>query len=161
MQANYPRLEIRKHLGRVADNYFKIEYEEHKVFDPFSKLKLMEDQMRTELAYINKLSKMTLSHAVSSDYKSEISQALIQINSNKYNIERQEQSDKNFSSKQSRYKHKQTVAFPGKNDYVLDDMVKIADQPIINKSKNFQSKEKRKTTQKSSTLSMTSTCELL
>lgn len=123
----------------------------------------MEDQMRTELAYINKLSKMTLGHIVVSEYRPELSQALLQIeNDSKFKTEIQEPSDKNCSSKQTRYKLKQTVAFPGKNDNVLDDMVAIVGQPKTN-PKNKQKKtrksiKKHKFVQKNSTLS---TCELL
>lgn len=166
LQANYPRQEIRKHLGRVADRYFLTDYEDNTIFNPFSKLKLMEDQMRTELAYINKLSKMTLGHIVASEYKPMLSQALLQIeNDTKYETEIQEHSYKNSSSKQTRYKHKQTIAFPGKNDNILDDMVVMAGEPIKitkkKKKKIHQSKTKPKPVQKNSTLSTISTCELL
>lgn len=122
----------------------------------------MEDQLRSELTYINKLSKMTLSHAVTSEYKPEISKALMQIdNSFKYNIEGQDQNDKD-PSKQTYNKHKKTVAFPGKNDNILDDMVEIASQQITNKSKNnSKPKGKQKSGQKSSSLNTMSACKLL
>ncbi|VVC26576.1 Hypothetical protein CINCED_3A011717 [Cinara cedri] len=148
LEENYPRREIRKHLGRAADRYFKIKYEESNVFDPFSKLKLMEDQMRSELTYINKLSEMSLGREVTKEYKPEILQALMQIeNSSKYNnIEGGDQNYKNSSLKQTQFKNRKTVAFPGKNENILHDMVEIPVQQFISKPKN---KRRSKKNQKS------------
>jgi len=128
LEANYPRAEVRKHLGRVADKQFKIEYEERREFDPIDKLQLMEQQMRNELAYINRLSNMTLGHNVAPEYKPKLSKTFIEINTEKsVNLN---QCPKNRVVKKlnkSRYKNKKNVAFPGKNDNILDDMVVIAE----------------------------------
>lgn len=128
MQANYPRAEIRKHLGRVADKHFATEYEERKDFDPSKKLQLMEDQMRNELTYINKLANLTIGHDAISEYKPELSKVLVEINTAKaVNMSDQKVNDEIDSLQKKRYKYKKCIAFPGKNENVLDDMVTIAE----------------------------------
>lgn len=124
MQAHYPRSEIRKHMGRVADKHFAIEYEERREFDPTKRLQLMEDQMRKELTYINKLTNLTLGHDFVSEYKPELSKVLVEINMVKaVNTSGQKVNEKINSLQKKRYKNKKCIAFPGKNENVLDDMV--------------------------------------
>lgn len=119
---------MRKHLGRVADKQFQIEYEERREFDPIDKLQLMEQQMRNELAYINRLSTLTVGHNVAPEYKPELSKTLITINTEKSVNVNQCQNNQNVKKlNKSRYRNKKNTAFPGKNDNVLDDMVVTAE----------------------------------
>lgn len=110
-------------MGRVADNYFKIEYEKRSNIEPINKLQLMEQQMRTELSYINKLSNLTLGRDIAPECKVELSKALIEISAVKQldtiNLPKDDISKK-------RYKNKKVVVFPGKNDNMLEDMVTTA-----------------------------------
>lgn len=142
MQANYPRAEVQKHLGRTADKYFQIQYEERKGYDFSNKLQLMEHQMRNETAYINRLSKLALGHKAVSEYKPQLS---VEVNDDlkKSNIVKNI-NNKTASSKNIRYKNKKTHAFPGKNDNVLEDMVLINEAvPDEDKIKCEQPKKKR------------------
>lgn len=133
-------------MGRVADNYFKIEYEKRNDIDLINKLQLMEQQMHTELSYINKLSNLTLGREVAPESKAKLSKTLMEIsgdgqfNANTYNTK---SSNDDISKK--RYKNKMGVCFPGKNDNILDDMVitaKSSDELNSNPPKTHSRKTK-------------------
>jgi len=116
---------VRKHLGRVADKQFQTVYEERKEFDPISKVQLMEQQMRNELTYINMLSNLTLGHNAAPEYKPALSETLIEVNAVKnVNVNKRQSSNQDANKlKKPRYKNKKSVAFPGKNESILEDMV--------------------------------------
>lgn len=132
---------MRKHLGRVADKYFQIDYEERKEFDPFNKLQLMDQQMRNELAYINKLSNLTLGHDSAPEYKSQLAEELVEINIPKKSdiVKINNETD----TKKMRYKNKKYIAFPGKNEDVLEDMVITTEVPNCDDQISYQPKKKK------------------
>lgn len=138
-------------MGRVADKHFATEYEERREFDPTKRLQLMEDQMRNELTYINKLTNLTLGHDFVSEYKPELSKLLVEINMVKaVNTSGQKVNEKFKSLQKKRFKNKKCIAFPGKNENVLDDMVTIAEipkqsEPIV----HSHPKKRRKISKKS------------
>lgn len=127
MQANYPRLEIRKHMGCVADKHFQTNYEERDNFDVFNKCQLMEQQMRNELIYINKLSNMTFGRNATPEHKTNLSTLLIDISTAKKSdvTIKKLQSNETTDTKRNRYKNKNSIAYPGVNENVLKDMVTI------------------------------------
>ncbi|XP_016660514.1 uncharacterized protein LOC100160693 [Acyrthosiphon pisum] len=136
LEANYPRAEVRKFMGRVADKCFKVEYEERKDFDPSNRLHLMEYQMRNELAYINKLSNLSLGRDVASEHKPELSRAIVEISAAK-NVTTDEQKNNDIECpKKTRYKNTNIRAFPGRNEDVLEDMVEFSVPPILDKHVN-------------------------
>lgn len=149
LQANYPRTEIRKHMGHSADKYFKIDYEERTEFNPYYKLQLMEHQMRDELTYINKLSSLALNREIAPDYKAELTPALEMITNIKDDDSVKQQVYENASLKKKRYRNKMNVAFPGKNDDLLEDMVVMAKPPPIEPIVNCHPKKKLKLSKKS------------
>lgn len=111
-------------MGRVADKYFQIEYEEREEFDIFNKLQLIEPQMRNELAYINKLSNSALGRDVAQEYKVGLSKVLVEIDiAEKINKIEENNVVGTACTNKRRYKMCQTRAFPGVNDDILQDMV--------------------------------------
>lgn len=136
MQANYPRAEVRKFMGRVADQCFKVQYEERKNFDPSNRLQLMEYQMRNELAYINKLSNLSLGREVTSEYKPELSKVIEEINAAKTVTTVDQKNNDTECLKKSRYKNTNARAFPGRNEEILEDMVEFSEPPILDKHIN-------------------------
>lgn len=102
----------------------------------------MEHQMRSELAYINKLSNLSLGHEAASEYKSQLSEQLVEINV-------PEKSDivkinkETVYEKKMRYKNKKYIAFPGKNEDVLEDMVITTEIPNSDDQTNYQPKKKK------------------
>jgi len=102
-------------------------YEERKVLDPISKLQLMEQQMRNELAYVNKLSNLTLGHDAVPEYKPELSNTLLEIHMEELSVNNRQSTQNTKQSKVPRYKYKRNVAYPGKNENILDDMVITAE----------------------------------
>ncbi|KAE9527865.1 hypothetical protein AGLY_012689 [Aphis glycines] len=136
LEANYPRVEVRKFMGRVADKCFKTQYEERKNLDIFNKLELMEYQMRQELAYINKLSNLSLGRDAVPDYKPELSRVIVEINSARTVTTVKQQIDDIDCPKKPRYKNTNIRAFPGRNEEILKDMVELSEPPIIDKNVN-------------------------
>lgn len=112
----------------MADKYFQIEYEERKDFDPFNKLQLMDHQMRNELAYIKKLSNLTLGHDAVPEYKSPLAEELVEISIHK-KPDLVKINNETINTKKTRYKNKKHIAFPGKNENVLEDMVITTEVP--------------------------------
>lgn len=125
-------------MGRVADKYFKIEYEERSDIDPINKLQLMEQQMHKELLYINKLSNLTLGRNVAPETNAELSKVLKHIN-----VVEQLDTTKLQNDVKKRYKNKKNVVFPGKNDNVLEDMVTIVKSPEEKTSYSDLKKKKK------------------
>ncbi|XP_026805383.1 uncharacterized protein LOC113548615 [Rhopalosiphum maidis] len=136
LEANYPRIEVRKFMGRVADKCFKTQYEERTNLDLFNKLELMEYQMRNELAYINKLSNLSLNRDAAPDYKPELSRVIVEINAAKTIPKANQQNDDIDCQKKPRYKNTNFRAFPGKNEDILEDMVEFSEPPIPEKNTN-------------------------
>ncbi|KAL4143918.1 hypothetical protein QTP88_006171 [Uroleucon formosanum] len=136
LEANYPRSEVRKFMGRVADKCFKVKYEERKDFDPSNKLQLMEYQMRSELAYINKLSNLALGRDAASEHKPELSRTIMEINAAQ-NVTTVDQKNNDIEClKRTRYKNTNIRAFPGRNEDILEDMVEFSEPPILDKQVN-------------------------
>lgn len=123
-------------MGRVADKCFKTEYEERKSLDLFNKLELMEYQMRQELAYINKLSNLSLGRDAVPDYKPELSRVILEINSARTVTTVKQQNDDIDYLKKPRYRNTNFRAFPGKNEEILKDMIEFSEPPIIDKNVN-------------------------
>lgn len=136
---------IRKHMGRVADKYFGIVYEERRDFS-FSRLQLIEHQIRDELAYINKLSNLTLGHDAAPGYKAELSSVLVEINDSKTSsiIKNKVKEEKRL--KKVRYKNKNVIAFPGKNENLLEDMVITVESSPEQPTKKFKATKKSNNT---------------
>ncbi|XP_025195337.1 uncharacterized protein LOC112594647 [Melanaphis sacchari] len=149
LEANYPRAEVRKFMGRVADHYFKTQYEERKNLDLLNKLELMEDQIRHELTYINKLSNMSLGRDATPDYKPELSRVIVEINAAKNVTTAKQQNDDIDCPKKPRYKNTNFRAFPGKNEDVLEDMIEFSEPSVLDKNvDNCHPKKKLKLSKK-------------
>lgn len=141
MQANYPRLEVRKHLGRTADKYLTNEYEERINYDFLNKTQMMEHQMRNESIYLNKLSNLCMGENSVPEYTENLTKTLKEIDNAKNNFKinlktetHQSNDDDQKNIKQVRYKNKKTIAFPGKNEGILEDMVVISETSNTNES---------------------------
>lgn len=137
LEANYPRAEVRKFMGRVADKCFNVQYEERKDFDPSNRLQLMEYQMRNELAYINKLSKLSLGHGAAFEYKPELSKAIVEISTAKTVTTVNQKNNEIERKKKNRYKNTNIRAFPGRNEDMLKDMVELSEPPNLEKNINI------------------------
>lgn len=110
----------------------------------------MERQMRDELAYINKLSNLALNCDVAPDYKAELTTSLAQIKNTTHSCTVKQSNDVKMYSKKGRYKTKKSIAFPGKTDDVLEDMVIVTEsEPIEEPINNFHPRKKLKLSKKS------------
>ncbi|XP_050441977.1 uncharacterized protein LOC126846528 [Adelges cooleyi] len=125
LEASYPRKSVRKLMGRTAEKYFNLEYEERAELD-FGKLQLMESQLRTESSYIKKLEQLVLGTETIHEYKSDLTRSLEAIKVSKKCNTTVKEDDLELCSKIKRYKNKKNVAFPGKNEDVLEDMITTA-----------------------------------
>jgi len=123
-------------MGRVADKCFNVEYEERKDFDPSNRLQLMEYQMRNELAYINKLSNLSLGRDAASEHKPELSRAIVEITAAKNVTTVDQKNNDTECLKKTRYKNTNIRAFPGRNEEILEDMVEFSEPPILDKHVN-------------------------
>jgi len=123
-------------MGRVADKYFNVQYEERKNFDPSNRLQLMEYQMRNELTYINKLSKLSLGREIASENKPELSKVIEEINTAKTGTTVDQKNNEIECPKKTRYKNANARAFPGRNEEILEDMVELSEPPILDKHVN-------------------------
>lgn len=112
-------------MGRTAEKYFNLEYEERAELD-FGKLQLMESQLRTESSYIKKLEQLVLGTETIHEYKSDLTRSLEAIKVSKKCNTTVKEDDLELCSKIKRYKNKKNVAFPGKNEDVLEDMITTA-----------------------------------
>lgn len=128
-------------MGRVADKYFKIEYEERRDFS-FNRLQLIEHQIRDEVAYINKLSNLTLGRDAAPGYKAELSSVLEEINNPKKSSIIKNKISEKKCLKKVRYKNKNVIAFPGKNENILEDMVTTVEPPHEQPSKTCKPTKK-------------------
>lgn len=131
-------------MGRVADNNFKIQYEERKDFDQINRLQTMEHQMRNELTYINKLSNLSLGHDVAPEYKAELSQVLIQIDTSHNFKSLKQPNDGIDTEKKKIFWYRKPRAFPGKNEDILEDMVEFLPPPVSEPVDNCHPKKKLK-----------------
>jgi len=138
-------------MGRVSDKYFQVEYEEREEFEISNKLNLMEQQMRNELIYINKLSNLTLGRDAAPEYQTELLKLLAETNSAKNVDIVEDKTNKNICSKKNRYRNKKNIAFPGVNENVLEDMVTIIEEPdsLDEETIHYDSKNKLKISKKS------------
>jgi hypothetical protein len=147
LQANYPRIEIRKHLGRTADKYFTNEYKERTSYTFFNKSLMMEHQMRNESTYLNKLSNLCLGENSVPEYEANLTKTLEEINNAKKNLNaktHQIKDDEKQNLKQLRYKNKKTIAFPGKNEGILEDMVVMSKTTNSNESASLYCHPRKK-----------------
>ncbi|XP_025406481.1 uncharacterized protein LOC112680563 isoform X2 [Sipha flava] len=147
LEANYPRIEIRKHLGRTADKYFTNEYKERTSYTFFNKSLMMEHQMRNESTYLNKLSNLCLGENSVPEYEANLTKTLEEINNAKKNLNaktHQIKDDEKQNLKQLRYKNKKTIAFPGKNEGILEDMVVMSKTTNSNESASLYCHPRKK-----------------
>lgn len=135
-------------MGRVADKHFQTKYEERETFDMFDKCQLMEQQMRNELTYINKLSNLTFGRNAAPECKTDLSTLLMNISTAKKPdvlINKKLQSNETIGTKRNRYKNKNSIAYPGVNESVLKDMVTtVKPSEYIEKVDNCNPKKKQK-----------------
>lgn len=144
LQANYPRLEICEHMDRIADKYFGLEYEERKEFGPLYKLRIMEHQLRDEWSYLNKLSNLSLGYEIAPEYKIKLSDDLEELL--KSTDQKPAENNTDCEKPRKGYKNKKYVAFPGKNDHILQDSVTTLDTPV---TANYDSCHENKPNKKS------------
>lgn len=134
-------------MGRVADKHFQTKYEERENFDVFDKCQLMEQQMRNELTYINKLSNLTFGRDAAPECKTDLSTLLMNISTAKkpdVSIKKL-QSNETIGMKKNRYKNKNSIAYPGVNENVLKDMVTTVKPPeYVERVENCNPKKKQK-----------------
>lgn len=134
-------------MGRVADKHFQTKYEERENFDVFDKCQLMEQQMRNELTYINKLSNLTFGRNAAPECKTDLSTLLMNISAAKkpdVSIKKL-QSSETIGIKRNRYKNKNSIAYPGVNENVLKDMVTtVKPSEYIERVNNCNKKKKQK-----------------
>ncbi|XP_050548610.1 uncharacterized protein LOC126910254 [Daktulosphaira vitifoliae] len=143
LEANYPRKIVRKLMGRIANNYLKIHYEDRVPLNNINKLQLMECQMKDESLYVKKLENMTLGTKRIYEYQPELTSTLEAINDTKKSTPALKEDDIDLHSKMRRYKNKKNVAFPGKNEDVLEDMVIVTEpKPLLQANCNTKKKSK-------------------
>lgn len=134
-------------MGRVADKHFQTKYEERENFDVFDKCQLMEQQMRNELTYINKLSNLTFGRDAAPECKTDLSTLLMNISTAKkpdVSIKKL-QSNETICMKKNRYKNKNSIAYPGVNENVLKDMVTTVKPPeYVERVENCNPQKKQK-----------------
>lgn len=134
-------------MGRTADKYFTNEYEERTNYHFFNKALMIEHQMRNESTYLNKLSNLCLGENGVPEFKANLTKTLkeIDIAKNHLNAEtHQSNNDEQMDFKPFRYKNRKTIAFPGKNESILEDMVIISKTPSSNESASLYCNPRKK-----------------
>jgi len=144
-------------MARVADKHFQTEYEERKELDLLNKFQLIEQQMRNELTYINKLNNQSLKHDIGPEYKAVLSKTLEDISTahksdQKSSVLIKQQSDETDIMKKGRYKNSKNIAFPGVNEDILEDMVTCVEPQEHNETltNNSDTKKRKKKKEKTS-----------
>lgn len=103
--------------------------------------------MRNESTYLNKMCNLCLGENNVLEYKGNLSKTLQEIDNAKNNLNVKIHQNKDTDKqdfKQLRYKNKKTIAFPGKNEGILEDMVVMSKTTNSNDSASFYCHPRKK-----------------